>query len=88
MLKSNQVSPTLSTSLQSSAVMDSTEPPKQRQVAINDAAANAAHKFLHNCISTAKYNVFTFLPKFLKEQFSKYANDFFLFTVIIQVPLP
>ncbi|RIB10327.1 hypothetical protein C2G38_2106365 [Gigaspora rosea] len=41
---------------------------------------NTQQKFLHNRISTTKYNFFTFLPKFLYEQFSKYANMFFLFT--------
>ncbi|KAG7527721.1 hypothetical protein FFLO_06652 [Filobasidium floriforme] len=37
-----------------------------------------------NEIGTGKYNVVTFLPKFLFEQFSKYANLFFLFTACIQ----
>jgi len=46
---------------------------------------NSLAKYTHNRISTAKYNVFTFLYKFLKEQFSKYANVFFLVTAIIQV---
>ncbi|CAG8628663.1 21090_t:CDS:2 [Gigaspora rosea] len=45
---------------------------------------NTQQKFLHNRISTTKYNFFTFLPKFLYEQFSKYANMFFLFTACIQ----
>ena len=39
---------------------------------------------LFRSVSTSKYNVFTFLPKFLFEQFSKYANLFFLFTAILQ----
>jgi len=46
---------------------------------------NSLAKYTHNRISTAKYNVFTFLYKFLKEQFSKYANVFFLVTALIQV---
>jgi hypothetical protein len=41
--------------------------------------------FCDNTVSTAKYNCATFFPKFLFEQFSKYANLFFLFTSIIQV---
>ncbi|KAI9599439.1 hypothetical protein BDF19DRAFT_470419 [Syncephalis fuscata] len=45
---------------------------------------NLPFKFLHNRVSTAKYNIVTFLPKFLYEQFSKYANLFFLFTSCIQ----
>ncbi|UKZ80625.1 hypothetical protein TrVFT333_008388 [Trichoderma virens FT-333] len=46
--------------------------------------ANAANKYVGNHISTAKYNVATFLPKFLFEQFSKVANIFFLFTAALQ----
>ncbi|EDV24838.1 uncharacterized protein TRIADDRAFT_25047, partial [Trichoplax adhaerens] len=34
--------------------------------------------------STAKYNLITFFPKFLFEQFSRYANLFFLFITLIQ----
>lgn len=55
-----------------------------RMVMLNNPPANATHKFIDNHVSTAKYNVFTFLPKFLFEQFSKYANLFFLFTAILQ----
>jgi hypothetical protein len=42
-------------------------------------------KFCSNSISTSKYNVFTFLPKFLFEQFSKYSNIFFFMIVMLQV---
>lgn len=38
----------------------------------------------NNYVSTTKYNVATFAPKFLFEQFSKYANLFFLATALIQ----
>ncbi|ORZ40601.1 hypothetical protein BCR44DRAFT_1176750 [Catenaria anguillulae PL171] len=55
-----------------------------RFIHINDETKNQSQNFLHNGISTAKYNVLTFVPKFLLEQFSKYANIFFLFTSIIQ----
>ena len=54
-----------------------------RTVYINNPERNAQQKFIHNRISTAKYNFATFLPKFLYEQFSKYANLFFLFTGIV-----
>lgn len=40
--------------------------------------------FVNNAISTAKYNLFSFLPKFLFEQFRKYANIFFLFIALMQ----
>ncbi|KAK6460432.1 membrane-spanning Ca-ATPase [Scheffersomyces coipomensis] len=46
--------------------------------------SNAHFGYYGNHISTTKYNFATFLPKFLFEQFSKYANLFFLFTSIIQ----
>ena len=55
-----------------------------RTIHVNDAPANSAQKFMDNHVSTAKYNIATFIPKFLFEQFSKYANLFFLFTAIIQ----
>ncbi|KAI9478083.1 MAG: hypothetical protein EXX96DRAFT_595572 [Benjaminiella poitrasii] len=45
---------------------------------------NHQQKFMSNSVSTAKYNVFTFLPKFLYEEFSKSANVFFLFISCIQ----
>lgn len=55
-----------------------------RIIHLNNPPANAANKYVDNHVSTAKYNVATFLPKFLFEQFSKYANLFFLFTAILQ----
>jgi phospholipid-transporting ATPase len=58
-----------------------------RIIYLNNPERNSQSKYLHNRISTSKYNYFTFLPKFLYEQFSKYANIFFLFTACIQVIL-
>ena len=58
---------------------ESTEP---RTIELNDLSANAI--FVNNKVSTTKYNFATFLPKFLFQEFSKYANLFFLFTAIIQ----
>ena len=55
-----------------------------RIIHLNNPPANSANKYLDNHVSTAKYNVATFLPKFLFEQFSKYANLFFLFTAVLQ----
>ncbi|KAI9220298.1 hypothetical protein BC828DRAFT_405948 [Blastocladiella britannica] len=55
-----------------------------RFIHLNDTKKNDASNFVHNGISTAKYNPVTFVPKFLFEQFSKYANVFFLFTACIQ----
>ncbi|KAI7824825.1 hypothetical protein BC939DRAFT_396404 [Gamsiella multidivaricata] len=55
-----------------------------RVIYLNNPERNSQSKYLHNRISTSKYNYLTFLPKFLYEQFSKYANVFFLFTACIQ----
>ncbi|EOO02767.1 putative phospholipid-transporting atpase 1 protein [Phaeoacremonium minimum UCRPA7] len=55
-----------------------------RIIHLNNPPANATNKYVNNQVSTAKYNVATFLPKFLFEQFSKYANIFFLFTAGLQ----
>lgn len=70
----------------------------ERIIALNSPEAN--HDFSTNHVSTSKYNSLTFLPKFFLgpsfcllsehgshcgvEQFSKYANVFFLFTALIQ----
>lgn len=55
-----------------------------RIIHLNNPPANAENKYVDNHISTTKYNIVTFLPKFLFEQFSKYANLFFLFTAALQ----
>ncbi|KAG8134840.1 hypothetical protein E2320_007922 [Naja naja] len=41
-------------------------------------------KFCSNHVSTAKYNVITFLPRFLYSQFRRAANAFFLFIALLQ----
>ncbi|EJD39298.1 phospholipid-translocating P-type ATPase [Auricularia subglabra TFB-10046 SS5] len=56
----------------------------ERRIALNDHPLNTAQGFCSNYVSTSKYNLVTFLPKFFFEQFSKYANLFFLFTALIQ----
>ncbi|RFU34933.1 hypothetical protein B7463_g1346, partial [Scytalidium lignicola] len=55
-----------------------------RIIHLNNPPANSANKYVDNHISTAKYNFATFVPKFLFEQFSKFANLFFLFTAALQ----
>jgi len=42
-------------------------------------------KFITNHISTSKYSILSFLPKFLFEQFRKYSNIFFLCIALLQV---
>ncbi|KZT04791.1 phospholipid-translocating P-type ATPase [Laetiporus sulphureus 93-53] len=54
----------------------------ERLVVLNNPIMNS--DFGNNYVSTSKYNLVTFVPKFLFEQFSKYANLFFLFTALIQ----
>jgi phospholipid-transporting ATPase len=56
-----------------------------RIIHINNTELNYQQKFMSNSVSTAKYNIMTFLPKFLYEEFSKSANVFFLFISGIQV---
>lgn len=48
-----------------------------RVIHINDSLANSSFGYSDNHISTTKYNFATFLPKFLFQEFSKYANLFF-----------
>ncbi|KTW27924.1 uncharacterized protein T551_02891 [Pneumocystis jirovecii RU7] len=55
-----------------------------RIIYLNNRFKNAPFNYCNNYVSTTKYNIATFLPKFLFEQFSKYANLFFLFTSCIQ----
>eukprot|EP00834_Sanchytrium_tribonematis_P006644 NODE_509_length_6670_cov_0.463856.p1 type:complete len:1053 gc:universal NODE_509_length_6670_cov_0.463856:3825-667(-) len=56
-----------------------TEAPKSRLIQFNHPS-----KHLDNSISTSKYSLASFFPKFMLEQFSKYANMFFLFISILQ----
>ncbi|KAI8364585.1 hypothetical protein BD560DRAFT_402805 [Blakeslea trispora] len=55
-----------------------------RIIHINNKHLNDEQKFLHNGITTGKYSIISFLPRFLYEEFSKYANLFFLFVSCIQ----
>ncbi|KAG7843668.1 hypothetical protein KL941_004650 [Ogataea angusta] len=63
---------------------NNTDDTSPRTIYINDPQTNARLGYYDNHISTTKYNFVTFVPKFLFEQFSKYANLFFLFTSVIQ----
>ncbi|XP_057810905.1 phospholipid-transporting ATPase 3 isoform X2 [Salvia miltiorrhiza] len=57
--------------------------PGHRTVFCNDREANALAKFKGNSVSTTKYDVFTFLPKGLFEQFRRVANLYFLMISIL-----
>ncbi|CCE64475.1 hypothetical protein TPHA_0H02720 [Tetrapisispora phaffii CBS 4417] len=63
---------------------DDQENGEPRLIYLNDSNSNGLMRYSNNHISTTKYNFATFLPKFLFQEFSKYANLFFLFTCIIQ----
>jgi phospholipid-translocating P-type ATPase (flippase) len=56
-----------------------------RIIFVNDHLANKPSKFKKNGISTTKYNVITFIPKNLFEQFSRVANCYFLFIGLLQL---
>lgn len=57
-----------------------------RVLVLNPSTTPSEHqtKFRDNMISTAKYNIISFLPKFLFEQFRRYANCFFLSIGLLQ----
>jgi len=56
--------------------------PDTRKILINKSPQ--LQKFAKNSISTGKYTLISFLPKFLYEQFRKYANIFFLTIGLLQ----
>eukprot|EP00833_Pecoramyces_ruminatium_P015398 jgi/Orpsp1_1/1189430/evm.model.d7180000071980.1 len=57
----------------------------ERIIYLNDKEKNLlTYKKESNYISTSKYTFYSFIFIFLKEQFSKYANVFFLFTALLQ----
>ncbi|KAK1365815.1 Phospholipid-transporting ATPase [Heracleum sosnowskyi] len=55
-----------------------TQVPGNRTIFCHDREANAPDKYKGNSISTTKYNLLTFLPKGLYEQFRRLANCYFL----------
>ncbi|CAO3648890.1 unnamed protein product [Cunninghamella echinulata] len=57
---------------------------EERIIHINNEELNNQQRFLNNKVFTAKYTLISFIPKFLYEEFSKYANLFFLFVSGIQ----
>ncbi|CAM8884390.1 unnamed protein product [Rhodiola kirilowii] len=57
--------------------------PGYRTIHCNEREANEIVRFKGNSVSTTKYNVLTFLPKGLYEQFRRVANLYFLFISIL-----
>ncbi|XP_051922125.1 phospholipid-transporting ATPase ID isoform X2 [Hippocampus zosterae] len=60
-------------------------PEEERRVRANDREYNEKLHYASNCITTSKYNVLTFLPINLFEQFQEVANTYFLFLLILQL---
>ncbi|XP_043106554.1 phospholipid-transporting ATPase ID [Puntigrus tetrazona] len=58
---------------------------EERHLRANDRDFNLSFKYANNSIKTSKYNVFTFLPLNLFEQFQRLANAYFVFLLILQL---
>uniref|UniRef100_A0A8C7TT56 Phospholipid-transporting ATPase n=1 Tax=Oncorhynchus mykiss TaxID=8022 RepID=A0A8C7TT56_ONCMY len=57
---------------------------EERHLRANDRELNLSYKYADNAIKTSKYNIFTFLPLNLFEQFQRLANAYFLFLLCLQ----
>uniref|UniRef100_A0A8C2H5C9 Phospholipid-transporting ATPase n=1 Tax=Cyprinus carpio TaxID=7962 RepID=A0A8C2H5C9_CYPCA len=58
---------------------------EERHLRANDREYNLSFMYANNAIKTSKYNVFTFLPLNLFEQFQRLANAYFVFLLILQL---
>ncbi|RVE65591.1 hypothetical protein OJAV_G00118000 [Oryzias javanicus] len=58
---------------------------EERLLRANDRGFNLSFQYANNAIRTSKYNIFTFLPLNLFEQFRRLANAYFLFLLILQM---
>ena len=57
----------------------------RRTIYTNNVEANSHIRYPPNYISTTRYNIITFLPKNLWEQFHRVANVFFVVMMILSV---
>ncbi|KAJ8414854.1 hypothetical protein AAFF_G00023770 [Aldrovandia affinis] len=57
----------------------------ERRIRANDREFNLPFKYATNAIKTSKYNLFTFLPLNLFEQFQRIANAYFMFLLVLQL---
>ncbi|XP_077398687.1 phospholipid-transporting ATPase ID-like [Vanacampus margaritifer] len=62
-----------------------TKQESERRLRANDRPFNLSYRYPNNAIKTSKYNIFTFLPLNLFEQFRRLANCFFLFLFTLQL---
>ncbi|XP_068270489.1 phospholipid-transporting ATPase ID isoform X1 [Nyctibius grandis] len=60
-------------------------PEEERRLRANAREYNEKFQYASNCIKTSKYNIVTFLPVNLFEQFQEVANTYFLFLLILQL---
>jgi phospholipid-translocating ATPase len=60
------------------------KPLEIRRIYINQRPAHKI-KFSSNKVSTSKYNIITFLPKNIVEQFYGIANFYFLILIVLQM---
>ncbi|XP_061887399.1 probable phospholipid-transporting ATPase IM [Entelurus aequoreus] len=58
---------------------------EDRHFRANDRHYNLSHRYANNAIKTSKYNIFTFLPLNLLQQFRRLGNCFFVFLFILQL---
>ncbi|KAL4004967.1 hypothetical protein ACER0C_004680 [Sarotherodon galilaeus] len=58
---------------------------EERCLRANDRTFNLSFRYANNAIKTSKYNIFTFLPLNLFEQFKRLANAYFLFLLILEL---
>uniref|UniRef100_A0A3P8S2G8 Phospholipid-transporting ATPase n=1 Tax=Amphiprion percula TaxID=161767 RepID=A0A3P8S2G8_AMPPE len=58
---------------------------EERHLRANDRPFNLSYRYANNAIKTSKYNIFTFLPLNLFEQFRRLANAYFLFLFCLQL---
>ncbi|XP_060057456.1 phospholipid-transporting ATPase ID isoform X5 [Erinaceus europaeus] len=58
---------------------------EERRARANNREYNEKFQYASNCIKTSKYNILTFLPVNLFEQFQEVANTYFLFLLILQL---
>uniref|UniRef100_H3C4D3 Phospholipid-transporting ATPase n=1 Tax=Tetraodon nigroviridis TaxID=99883 RepID=H3C4D3_TETNG len=57
----------------------------ERRLRANDRPYNLSFGYANNAIRTSKYNLLTFLPLNLFEQFRRLANAYFLFLLVLQL---